>query len=652
MNIDRFKNTLKNSVQNRSNTYGVLFVALLFWASLVLVPPTRVFAVQATGFLGYFLLLYLLIFRTETWKTLHSLPQSTKWFLSILSISSIVFFGWYISQFQFLPIWDQLNYWSQTLSFNKSLITSVHQTFYNLVQSINFSDYNQLLCWLFSLPVALFPEWKATFFAEYLLVLLPGALLFSTFICTKIKEIMHNSNAIKLIPVAFVVVLSSAIYTRPMLLGYLDCIPAIIFLCVIIAVFDESFIDAKVGSFFIGVAVTLTFMLRRWFLFGCVGLAAGVAFYWIVRLVANHETRVGFKKFLINVSLIFVGAVLPMVFFPEFIKRTFLGNQSTAYKSWTFIPSFGGKVIDLFHGFGYIWLVASILVFLILAFRHLHSRTKEFLEIVYIETAFLISSVIGIALFWRVQDLGPQHWYILYFFVSGTVMLTLVSFVSIQKGAWKTISTGTLCALAVISLVQGLSLFPPTASRIIEKTLGIYEMQSIPTQTDLNEKYRLVAFLKQRVKKDESVYFAAASSTLNSTLPYASCLPECNGDPFPVQSADVDSRDGFNTAFFTASYVVTSIPVSYHMDPKNEQVVTNLSEMVQQSDSYIGSHYRKISKFNLSDGVSALVYQRTSDFSIDDVKQLRDNFQKIYPESPELFADRFNAYIESLKNRV
>lgn len=647
--ISEFGSVLKSSWQVHSKQLFIVCTVLLVWVSFVLSPLTRVVAVQAMGFMTYLVLLYILLYRTGTWKSFSSFQQSTKWTLSVLSVGFILFFSWYINQFNFLPVWDSAGYWAQTLVFNNNLNISIHQTFLGLIDSINSSDYNQFLCWIFSLPVAIFPTWKATFFIEFVLVLLPGALIFTTFICTKIKVATQKNEVTKLVPVAFIVTLSSAIFTRPLLSGYLDCIPVIIFLCIIVAIFDDSFIKSYVGSFYIGIAITLTFMLRRWLLFGYAGLAVGSAIYWLAKIFSFDKGHTAFKQVFGKVLVLVAGVAIPLIFFPEFDKRTFLGNQSTAYNSWTFISSFSGKVVKLLQGFGYSWMVIALITTIILIVLRIRGK-KVLSELLWIELSFLLATVVNVLIFWRVQDLGNQHWYIAYFFIAGSVLISTLTCIGLLNNGWKRILTICgICLLSLASLLQGLTLLPAPVSGFMEKTLGLYKLTSIPIEDDLTEKYQLVDFVDKRVQPGETVYFAAASIDLNGSVPLSTCLPGCSESPFPVIGADVDSRDGFNTAFFTAEYVVTSTPASYHLAPENEQVITVLSDLIQQRDSFIGSHYREIGQFQLSKGVKALVYQRSSDFTISDVEQLRDKFQKIYPEYPELFVNRFNAYIESLK---
>ena len=129
--------------------------------------------------------------------------------------------------------------------------------------------------------------------------------------------------------------------------------------------------------------------------------------------------------------------------------------------------------------------------------------------------------------------------------------------------------------------------------------------------SDVKEKGEFVEYLRNQTRGSSLVYFAAASSDLNSSLPYTYYLPSSTTSPFPVAGADVDSRDGFNTDFFNADFVVTSDPVSLHMSRDKEQVVYILNKLVRDHSSYVGRHYIEKRSFSFDNDVRVTVYEKT-----------------------------------------
>ena len=77
------------------------------------------------------------------------------------------------------------------------------------------------------------------------------------------------------------------------------------------------------------------------------------------------------------------------------------------------------------------------------------------------------------------------------------------------------------------------------------------------------------------------------------------------------------------------------------------------------SDSVIGKHYRKIQTFTFANGYTdtargttkVYVYERTFDFSEDDVLYVKSVFHEKYPQLPKLFDDRFDSYLSQLSKQ-
>ena len=158
----------------------------------------------------------------------------------------------------------------------------------------------------------------------------------------------------------------------------------------------------------------------------------------------------------------------------------------------------------------------------------------------------------------------------------------------------------------------------------------------------------MIEDLADLTNEQDLVYFAAASSDLNASLALSALLPDELDVPFSAISADVDSRDGFNVAFFDAKYVVTSDPVSLHMNEENERVVVALNNFVKDPDSCIGRHYEPIKSYQFDDDVIVTIYQKKSQFEYRDINELRKYFNQWYKDQPALFNDRFESYMSKM----
>lgn len=56
-------------------------------------------------------------------------------------------------------------------------------------------------------------------------------------------------------------------------------------------------------------------------------------------------------------------------------------------------------------------------------------------------------------------------------------------------------------------------------------------------------------------------------------------------------------------------------------------------------------HYRLCTSFDVGGNVVVEVYERTSDYTVGDIGELMRHLDKAYPNSPELFHDRFVEYL-------
>ena len=172
----------------------------------------------------------------------------------------------------------------------------------------------------------------------------------------------------------------------------------------------------------------------------------------------------------------------------------------------------------------------------------------------------------------------------------------------------RTVINLIVVALSVVSLLQGFSVVSVPSQ--ISLLLGKQSVVRPIKQNDVTQKRELITYLRQQTVNGEAVYFAAASANLNYSLADTTLLPDVVGSAFPVIAADVDSRDGFNTEFFDARFVVTSTPVSLHMNEENERVVVALNSLVQDSSSFLGRHYVERRSFQFDGPVVVHVYEK------------------------------------------
>lgn len=384
-------------------------------------------------------------------------------------------------------------------------------------------------------------------------------------------------------------------------------------------------------------------------LYGAMGLATGAVVYWGSRLIFQRGgDRLGYFKRLVSVLFVYLSVVaLTAVLFFGFYHRSLFGGQTVAYQSWTYIDSLVDKLSAVIKQTGSVWFLLAALA-LVLLFAHNRRGASSSVGAVSLAVISLfVSCGVSLLAFWQVQDLSVQHWYVFIGQLTILLAMPIAFLLNTFRTALREVLSVSWGALSLIGLLAGLSWLPGSLAAPVSALLP-WQIHAPIVQSDVAEKRRLTRWLEEQTGGEGLVYFAVASGDLNASLPAGCVLPYSAWDPFPVASADVDSRDGFNVAFFDAEYVVTSDPVSLHMVPENEQVVVTLNDLVRDEEGYVGRHYELAASFEFDDGVSVDVYRRISDFSRDDVLALQATFDELYPDNPELFHDRFEAYLEGM----
>lgn len=630
--------------ENKAVIAASIYVVLLL--CLASVAPSRTFAIQLMGISLFYGFVYQLVRPTRAWEIAKGASIGQRLLLIVITICFIVFAGWYLGCYEFHPTWDGITYWRKTLQFNESLSSSVSASFAEIYRSINISDYNDLLCWVTSLPVRLFGEWDQTFFAIVVLFYIPAAFLLALFVIEKADE-AYGSGANGLVLV-FLIIVTMPVFAAPTFGGLLDAPAFLMFVAATNATLDKSLITSRLRPLFVGFAVVLSYLLRRYFVFAAIGLVVASICYWFGKIASFDAAyrKTAFKRLAYACAGMMLAAGLTCVVFPGFYYLSLFGGQGEAYSSWTVFHGYTAKIGNIVSSIGPIWFILPLMLAIYVGRRMGHDGDKWSAQPgISIAIAFVSMTALSLCVFWGIQDLAPQHFWIIAVPFASLVGIPFAGFIYYARDNNVIyVFTGMAASLcAVISLGHGFGVLSIGSGN--PTTLMLPRViRCIPIELDYEQKENLLDYLDSVCSEQTTVYYAAASEELNSYLSIASGLPVSIDPKYRVESADVDSRDGFNTTFFDADYVVTSNPVSIHLDPDNEKVVCELSRLVRDNNSFLGRHYEQSASFDLDNGVTAEVYRRISLIEDDDIVQLEKFFDEAYPHWPDLFRNRFEDY--------
>ena len=658
--------------------HSAVVVAAL-WFVLLVVPVTRAFSIRLAGFVGFWGVVAALLIPTSTWRAALRMPRAALAGIVAVTVLFAAFTWFYLARYSFAPTWDEQTYWYYTLDFNDVLRRSVIEAFHELVVSIFYMNYNYLMSWVLSLPVAIAQGWSPSMFALVLLFLVPAALMVTAFVgrlagLLSEGEGAADGNAARaddratgvaarsaLIVALFTLVLCAPVVLHPAFDGLMDAPAYVLFLAVTIALVDRGFTASPARALAVGIGVCGTFLLRRYFFYGVMGLAVGAVVLWVWRLVQVKAGERGalFKRLLRGLGIIVAVFLAVAVVFYKFIYMSLFGGQTTAYQAYFRFDSLADRLSGMASSLGIAVIVLALVAMVALLVRGKRHRgdaradasgSQGVGEALPVWVSCLLMAVVTLGMFWRTQDLGMQHWYL--FIGQAFVVLFAPLFACLRlvcaRGSRPAVAFGASTALVVIAvagLAQSFTLIPfvPGISAVLPMRL-----QEPRIEADLDERRALISYLTDITGGVDTVYFTCASWEINSTLPIGVVLPASTEYPIETADADVDLRDGFNTAFFDASYVVATNPVQTHLVDGTERIVETLNRLVQDPDGVIGAHYELLRTFAFADGLEVYVYERVEPFSADDVAYVQGIFDEIYPEHPELFHDRFEEYLEEL----
>lgn len=615
--------------------YFLLLVFLLF----LLLPGTRAWAVRLIGLVGYYGLCYVTIWNSSTYNTARKLLFTSWPILLLITLLFGLFGWWYLSLYHFVPTWDQIGYWGMTLDFNQSLDGRPFHTILNALQSVNTQDYNLLQCWIMSLPVKLNQSWAGAFYSEMLLISVPVAFVLASFVADK----THSNTSSSIAIYAFMV--ANPVLLFPVFDGYLDEVGVLLFACVIAAVFDDGFINRSWDLIVIGAGIVVIVLLRRWFVYGIIPLVAICFAYWIIYLVQNksQQTLRNIGRCVLKTS---IGACVTLMPFYGFVMRSISGGYSEQYRSWTYIDSLSGKVIDTINHFGWIWILLAAFALVGYLLPTNKRSTVDGYPVIILVSLFVIAGACGCLLFWNTQDFSSQHYYFFAPYILVAISIPIATLLSTQQKARAQVLLAVGCSvLSILGCCNALGL--------LEKQQRDYSLLPTlvltpPKDSGYDEKYQMVHDLEAMAGTQDGVYFACASLDINySILNSVSYSERAASTPVNYCFADVDSRDGFNTGFFTCEYVVATNPVSLHMSQNNERVVSTINEGILDPASLIGRHYSLVNKYQIS-SCEVRIYKLTSSWTYEEVEELAAYFENLYPQWPALFEDRFNEYLSSM----
>ena len=316
--------------------------------------------------------------------------------------------------------------------------------------------------------------------------------------------------------------------------------------------------------------------------------------------------------------------VIMVVFFGPMLYRILRTNYANIYVAWD--APLLQKISGIVNHFGYFTLIFAGLGVILPLFTGKMRRYSLFCAI-----SFFVTTI----LFFRVQAMDLHHHFTI------TPQLLILSYIgiiqtcNILSGSKKFIIS---CACVIVIAANFVNCFFPDARPILSPVSKIFTNVYNPSQRDdipvLNE---IADYLNSLTEGNDKKIYMLTTGNINKDIMDALKKPFIE---YPVRNLarteEVDLRNGFPVELLHSDIIVIT-----NSETSREHVVRFPLNELKKAGSPFGKHFRKISReFTIDNGVKVYFYEKTSDFTQEDLQYIADYFTKIYPGYEDIFANR------------
>ncbi|MEW6144157.1 MAG: hypothetical protein AB1598_03960 [Thermodesulfobacteriota bacterium] len=568
---------------------------------------------------------------------IRSRPFNYRYLVTILL--SIVFVNaftvYFIKQERYIYNWDMLAYWDPYIEIGRSLLVSPLSTIKSILLTVRYSDYNDL-------PVVpllpfyyIFGETRLGYILAISNMYLLPSVLILTYVSERIASSYRHDVDLTVFSLIFATILIFGPLWIPTLRGYPDIL-GVIFIGLVLLIYIGTPIEKQNFVLLVLTAVFLFIMgiNRRYYNFWVEGffVAAFLERFSSMLLSGTKD----YKMYLNLIKNLFVIAaisiVLHVVFSGPMIKRQITTDWAEIYGAYRQSSSWLERCLEFPKHFGLLYSALAVAGLVISIWT---KQTRRFAVFLTLQT------IVTVIAFTRVQSFD-EHQYLLIcpaFLIFTAVFLDrTVSFLRgpLPRPVFIVLYLVFIVSMFAYSLVPNFSV----PGRIV--FLYPTELYKPLVRDDLKEIDRLLEYI-ERLSADKpgaDFYLLSSSAIWNSSI-LQTAVKEKYKDPDSMPrintTSDVDKRDGFPLKFFTSSYVIVAEPPQYHLDKKNQRILTIPTEKILGKEG-IGTNYKELPEsFNLDKDIILHVYEREKPPDYASIRSTLNDFLAYYPE----MADRY-----------
>ncbi len=561
---------------------------------------------------------------------------------------------------QYVYYWDSGGYWTNSYTYMNYLFQSPSAAISMLYSSILNLDYNYLLPALIALPLKVFGYTFSTYvLINYVVFLVPAMFV----VYSILKKLHASSQCIEttvygkwtstgIIHGSLILLLCFTNFFMPMLHGFIDVACLLPESLSMLLMIDYDAISLNKRQVFKDILLALLLLssclFRRYFAFYVVGYAVGLTLMSVYKAWVSCRGVTGQKKNHVRMHAFFSAAanlliiagvfltILLLLFRPFFLKAV-TNTYAQQYEGYdTYLLT---KIKELVIKFGWVVIIMDIFGLLLSFWTRRYRCVIAFCG---------VTAVVSVASFFRIQNMGPQHVYII------SVPVFLMTAIGMEQLSLipkkKCLKSAVAVACVVVMAAGFANCYFPESCSALKPASSLFSMKYYPLRrNDISQLHEMADYLNSMTEATgKHIYVCASGHVLNYSLlqsldkPYA----ETTVNNLLVTS-DVDLRDGFPAQFFTADIIVVTQPVQLHLAEGTQEVVRFLAEEVMDNHSPIGRHFQKTEKsFSLDKNIIAYVYEKTSEYTPDDIQYIADYYSSLYPDYNWLFYDRITGRTE------
>jgi hypothetical protein len=541
--------------------------------------------------------------------------KNYKLYLNLFFITLILFITYtltkrYIDQEQFIYSWDYSGYQKNTNILIEEFRKSFTSGILDLLASL-FSDYSKIYC-IPILPIYLaFGSTRFAFILSFTLVYLVS---FSITMGLVFSKIVYGNRWVAFWLATFITLLTPAAWIS-LLRGYPDTGGASLYMLGILLYWRDPSLQQKNQALKISGLMSFLVLFRRHFAYAFRSFIIAVSLQnFILFLFSKIDKKFEYKpKPIFIAKKIALILVLFLVFSIHLLVKVFYFNYRELYASYE--ESTLRNIEYYGSSFGWLFIALTVMGYLISSSnQNIHRERLGFVA--------LLGAVTALQWIFSSKQLGLHYInHFLPFFILGISSLVWSTKHIFSKTPIKGHTPKILLVPFIFLLIVNFSIGQGSVIAGMGYSRILFARAEAPlVRSDLPELTRLINYLRDNSKSEESTYVAASSYEIlnKSILEEAEKNLYTNKKLNILRTSDIDSRDFYPlNGLLEAHYVAITSPIQYHINPADQSVITVINEIFNRQD-LIANDFKKIpDQFILDRGVTVSLYQRVKPTSIE-----------------------------------